>query len=338
MRRLLFSLLTLVLLVAFVYQNGYSSKPVKPKRNIDMSLTFSSEPDTGKECTVTFSFTTMEEIDHKNGLDDEANIYFYPREAIDIIRGDTVWSGKLTNGKTELIQVVFKPTRPDDFLVTGHIKSGRVDPNWILSIPHLSERMKKQVGKKIFTYENFISKQFLIGEPPVMESEYWVVDARTGKAVKKKAGVDSPFLAPPVRVDEVVTGETGSPVNSIPQSIITQGEPGIKKFGFSIYRNKSWLKKENAYLVGGIRLSMGEHAALWFFETQSVYAIKTDFELIGDCCSIKKAQDDWIELIAEKDRNNCKLIGVYNQTRYLIDISVGDSTLEKVPSDSVLKR
>ena len=337
MHRWLFFLLTACLFTCFVSQSGHSSKSQTPKRNIDMSLTFSSEPDTGKECTITFSFTPMEEIDHKSGLDDEANIYFYPEDAIEVISGAPLWSGKLIKGKTETIQIVFRLTRPDDYQFVGEVKSGRVDPKSVYQRPAVNEKLIKAF-ERAFVYHNFIEKHFLIGERPVMESEYWVVDAHTGKAVKKKAGVDSPFLAPPVRVEEVVTGETGSPVNSIPQSIITQGEPDIKKFGFSIYRNKSWLKKENAYLVGGIRLSMGEHAALWFFETQSVYAIKTDFELIGDCCSIKKAQDDWIELIAEKDRNSCKLIGVYNQTRYLVDISVGDSTLEKVSSDSVQKR
>ncbi len=98
------------------------------------------------------------------------------------------------------------------------------------------------------------------------------------------------------------------------------------------------MEKENAYLVGAIRLNMGERAAVYLYEFQRVNAVKTDFQLIGDCCSMKKKEDDWIELTAEKDHNRCKVIGVYNQTKYLIDISVGDSSLEKVPSDTGTNR
>ena len=337
MHRLLFPLFTACLLVCFVSQSGYSGESPAPKRNIDMNLSFSSEPDTGKECTVTFSFTPMEEIDHKSGLDDEAEIYFYPEDAVDVLSGATLWSGKLIKGKTETIQIVFKLTRPDDYQFVGEIRSGRIDPKSVFRHRAVPAKLAKAY-ERAFVYDNFIEKHFLIGELPVMKRDYWVLDARPGKAMKKIAKEDSLFLAPPVRGDEVAPGKTGSPVNRISQSTRTQGKPDIKKFGFSIDGNKTWVEKENAYLAGTIRLSMGEHAAVFLYESQRVNAVKTDFELIGDCCSVKKLQDNWIELTAEKDHNSCKLIGVYNQTKYLIDISVGDSSLEKVPSDSAPNR
>ncbi len=337
MNRWLFPLFTVSLLVCFVSQSGYSSKPETPKRNIDMSLTFSSEPDTGKECTVTFSFTPMEEIDHKSGLDDEAKIYFYPEDAVDVISGVPLWSGKLIKGKTETIQIVFKLTRPDDYHFVGGIKSGRVDPKSAYRHRVVTTELVKAY-ERAFVYHNSIAKHFLIGEPPVMETEYTIVDARTGKTIKKRARVDSPFLPAPVPVDEVGRVKTEPSQNSISQFPTTISGSSIRRLGFSISGNKTWMEKENAYLVGAIRLNMGERAAVYLYEFQRVNAVKTDFQLIGDCCSMKKKEDDWIELTAEKDHNRCKVIGVYNQTKYLIDISVGDSSLEKVPSDTGTNR
>lgn len=336
MHRLLFPLFTACLLVCFVSQSDYSSKPETPKRNIDMSLTFSSEPDTGKECTVTFSFTPMEEIDHESGLDDEAEIYFYPEDAVEVLSGAPLWSGKLIKGKTETIQIVFKLTRPDDYQFVGEIRSGRVDPKSVYRPRAVTAKLAKAY-ERVFVYRNFIEKHFLIGELPVMKRG-WVLDARPGKTTKKIAKEDSLFLAPLVRGDEVAPGKTGSPVNRIPQSTRTQGKPDIKKFGFSIDGNKTWVEKENAYLAGTIRLSMGEHAIVFLYESRGEKTVKADFELIGDCCSMKKLPDSSIELTVEKNHGACKIISVYNQTKYLIDISVGGSSLEKVPSDSAPNR
>jgi hypothetical protein len=337
MHRWLFSLLTVLFLLCFMCQTSHSRQPETPKRNIDMNLTFSTEPDTSKECTVTFTFTPMEEIDHRIGLDDEAKIYFLPKDAIEIISGDTAWSGKLTKGKTELIQVVFKPIHPAYLQLDAVIRSGRVDPKSAYRHRVATAKLVKAY-ERAFAYRNIISKHFLIGEPPVMETEYTIVDSCSGKIIKKRVRVDSPFLPAPVPVDDVGRLSTGSSQNRIAQFPATISGPNIKKLGFSINGNKTWFEKENAYLLGDIKLSIGEHAEVYLYECQRVNTVKTDFELLGDCCSMKKKEDDWIELTAGKNRNSCKLIGVYNQTKYLINISVDDSTLEKVPSDSAPNR
>lgn len=87
MHKVLFAFLIVGFLILLVFQTAFTTQPTIPSKKIDMNITFSSEPDSGKECAITFSFTPLEEIEHKNELNDEASIYFYPEDGIEIISG-----------------------------------------------------------------------------------------------------------------------------------------------------------------------------------------------------------------------------------------------------------
>ncbi|NIN00797.1 MAG: hypothetical protein GTO24_22770, partial [candidate division Zixibacteria bacterium] len=94
----------LVVWVWLVHVNG--SQPIVPEKDIEMSLTFSSEPELGKQFAVTFIFTPREQILHASELDDVAEIHF--DRGVELISGVPKWEGRLAKGKTETIQIVVK--------------------------------------------------------------------------------------------------------------------------------------------------------------------------------------------------------------------------------------
>ena len=243
------------LFILLIFQTAFTTQPTIPSKKIDMNITFSSEPDSGKECAVTFSFTPLEEIEHKNELNDEASIYFYPEDGIEIISGVPKWEGRLSKGKTEIIQIVFKVTKPGSFQFDGVVKSCRVNPQFIRKNPKVSEKMAKKAYEKIFTHHNVVSKHFQIGAIE-RGSVIWSIDASTGEAKKVKIENKTPLIPPLINSNLEIIQKLETSTKELHYEKAKLSEATMEEFGLSINEDSIWIKKassdmERYYTVNG---------------------------------------------------------------------------------------
>lgn len=155
---LLFSLL--------IFSLSHATKPSLPSLKMDMNLEFSGPVEIGKEVTVTFAFTPLQDFKRHSALEDMAEIKF-DTNLIKLVSGNPQWKGKLQIGRTEKIIIGVRPVKFDragyiSFL--GKVNSGQTDPSKI------AQELKDQLPPEgVFIYRNAVRKEFKLGEPEIVE-------------------------------------------------------------------------------------------------------------------------------------------------------------------------
>ena len=331
MYKAFFASLNVGLFILLLFQIAFSTQPTIPSKKIEMKLIFSTEPDTGKECTVTLTFTPLEEIEHTDELNDEAQIYFYPKDGIEVIGGDPLWEGRLIKGKTEIIQVVIRPIKAGFYNFDGVVKSCRVDSRFIRKNPKVNEKIAKRVYEKIFRYHNVVTKHFQIGKPE-RGIEIWSIDAKTGEAKKVREKGLSPPILPSLSPDETMIRELQPSQDELSDTTIVKRK-AVKEQGFQISRDSMWIEKEQAYLLGTVTLRKGEPTIIYLYSPDKQRVVEADFETTVDCCIMRKLHENRIELTAVKEQGECKIVATYEGVRYLIKIIIENLSLQKSSSD-----
>ena len=214
-----FPLLTSVFVLLW-FLGVHGSQRIMPRIDVEMSLTFSPEPEVGEEFTVTLTFTPREEIPHANELDDAAQIGLDP--GVELVSGMPWWEGRWVKGKTETFHLVVKVTEPGHYRFSGIVRSCRSDPRrWrkLLGIrPEMAE-----ISEKIFRFRNVASHTLCIGKPELHTGEeIWSIDASTGEA--KRIRVDVPSVPPLLSPEKAVVRDAEAPWNGINAEAETQEE------------------------------------------------------------------------------------------------------------------
>ena len=151
MRRAVFVFLVGILLLVCTAQIGFTPEEEYPEKKIKMSLDFSGQPESGNEFTITFSFTPLEEIEHKFKLPDNASIDL--PEGVELVRGNIEWEGYLRKGVKHKIKIVAKATKPGLHGIFGVVQSCQLDRDQFINNHQIEERIAKLVfSNKIFYF------------------------------------------------------------------------------------------------------------------------------------------------------------------------------------------
>ncbi len=292
MRRLGFIFLIGVLVLVLSSQTGLASQPQVPKKDINMSLDFSGQPESGNEFTITLSFTPLEEIKHKNNLPDRARILF--PEGVELVSGNNEWEGYLIEGVTHTIQIVAKATKPGFYMISGLVQSCQIDVSLVPKSPKVPDKIAKKVYSRMYRYHNPISKYFRFGEEeePIYSNNTKYPQMDSSKGV----------ISRPIFIKE------------------EWGEREVMGYEFKLNRDVLSAKNKHVQVVGTIKLRKGEPAVVFLYETSEDNIVDAEFEVKEDCCDIRKLSSGIVELTVLKSEGTCDIIASYKGHTYIIKI------------------
>lgn len=188
MRRTLLALMLVSSLILLSVPGTFARKISGRSKNIEMNLSFSSHPMLNEELTVTFIFTPLEDIVHKNQLNDEVKITF--DSGIELINGQVYWEGRLKKGETHTLQAVLKPVTEGPHIISAHVRCCQIDPCFIGQDRLLEIKTGMKYFGKAFEYHNDAKKQFKIGAVD-NKIEIPVIKVATGEKSKMKVNAYS---------------------------------------------------------------------------------------------------------------------------------------------------
>jgi len=296
----------------------HGSQPMMPTIDVEMSLTFSSEPELGEEFTVTLTFTPREDIPHKNELNDETKIAF--GDGIELVSGQPYWEGRLQKNQTETIEIVLRPIKPGRFLISGLLRYCQVDPWFILPDRELERETGMEFFGKVFEYHDGTGKQFWIGEPHD-SIEIWSIDLKTGES--KTIEVESRSLAERDRSvavhERTIHGLEKK--NSTKDSLVV---PKEKEYGFPIEKANETPDSVRAFFVGDISLRKGESVTVFLFDQEKVVQAVWHCEPESSC-KIETLPDHKVRITSSWEEGDYLIVGAFAGVQHIIRVTVTGS-------------